>query len=100
MINAMMKDGNGVLNIDGTLNTILADFSAITSAMYEELKEQSESAADLFKKFCIELLPILAFGTDEEIEKKGKELEDTVKKNKKLEDDLWDQIKKILEELQ
>ena len=77
----MIKANRGIIQIEGTMPTVCAEFSGVIKAIYEMLLENG--VEDDFARETIAHAGRLAFMSDEDIDKaveeKKKELEELVK---------------------
>ena len=93
MLNAMLKDGMGVIRIEGKLGDICADVAILVRDIYQELsKDDKDNCSETFKNFVQECLPTAAFTDPEELEAKLKELQ---KETKQAEDDFAKKVKEL-----
>lgn len=65
MLNCMLKEGSGVINIQGTMAEIMTDTVFLVKGVYDDLckkdKESGDDDSEVFKKFVRELLPEIPF---------------------------------------
>lgn len=93
MLSVMLKDGIGVIRIEGELADICADVTILVRNIYRELrKDDNDDCAETFKNFVQECLPTAAFTDPEELEAKLKELQ---KETKQAEDDFAKKVKEL-----
>lgn len=93
MLNVMLKEGKGVINIEGKLGDICADVGIVVRDIYQELsKDDKDNCAETFKNFVQECLPTVAFTDPEELEAKLKESQE---ETDQAEDDFAKKVKEL-----
>lgn len=93
MLSAMLKDGMGVIRIEGKLGDICADVAILVRDIYQELrKDDNDDCAETFKNFVQECLPTAASTDPEELEAKLKELQE---ETEQAEDDFAKKVKEL-----
>lgn len=93
MLSAMLKDGMGVIRIEGNLRDICADVAILVRDIYQELsKDDKNDCAETFKNFVQECLPTVASTDPEELEAKLKELQE---ETEQAEDDFAKKVKEL-----
>lgn len=101
MLNCMIKDGLGVVNVEGTIAEIMGDITVVVKNIYDDLnnKKDSKEGARIFKLFVEQLLPELPFMSEDELEKAVDEQAKEAKKKKKELSGLKEMLQNILDEL-
>ena len=93
MLSVMLKEGMGVIRIEGGLAEICADVAVLVRDIYQELsKDDKDNCAESFKNFVQECLPTVAFTDPEELETKLKELQE---ETEQAEDDFAKKVKEL-----
>ena len=93
MLSVMLKDGMGVIRIEGKLEDICADVAILVRDIYQELgKDDNDNCAETFKNFVQECLQTVAFTDPEELETKLKELQE---ETEQAEDDFAKKVKEL-----
>lgn len=93
MLSAMLKEGMGVIRIEGKLGEICADVAILVRDIYQELgKDDKDNCAETFKNFVQECLQTAAFTDSEELEAKLKALHE---ETEQAEDDFSKKVKEL-----
>lgn len=93
MLSAMLKEGMGVIRIEGNLGEICADVAFLVRDIHQELrKDDNDDCAETFKNFVQKCLPTVAFTDTEELEDKLKELQ---KESEQAGDDFAKKVKEL-----
>lgn len=93
MLSAMLKEGMGVIRIEGNLGEICADVAFLVRDIHQELsKDDKNGCAETFKNFVQECLPTAAFTDPKELEAKLKELQ---KETEQANDDFAKKVKEL-----
>ena len=94
MLNVMLKDGQGIINIQGSATEILADITILLRSVWEELNKKDEDLAKVFEMFCNDFISSGAI-----FEKEDDDFEKAVKEKVKQREDKKEDLKELIKEL-